>query len=523
MEDNLSVLVDAKTEYTKQLTNILVPFIYEGIKSIYEENIEHCKVTDDRAILMRFQEKLSLVPKWSQEILGQECERIMSGSGCDWLDELVTAVFLSHTKILTAIKKNGKKQKKINLKIPKIDHFIHKCYIECAREFWRNPYLYSERCLQSEYQRNVRESHIIIRNTIEETIRRLLPVKNILKEYLGEDEDSDKETSFISDNYRDNLRKIVKKEIEICQGKNDMTINGQSDSELITEESENLEKQEEIETIKEIINNELYEKDLTKDEPNENDNVIDLDDIEEISLSLNNKIEESANLENANDLEVPIEQLSAPVEELSAPIEELSAPVEASVEELSAPIEELSAPVEEVSAPIEEVSAPVEEVSAPVEEVSAPMEQARAPVVEESTPSKEEKPSTELENSNVEEENTPSEVESSLVDNLNLQEEEIKSLNDYSDDEVDVSKLNLKKMDLGSLNVEEINFDNDDFNFDLTSEPLVEINESNSLDEVKQELEPDTSNIKKIVIDDGKSSNLKKYTKDVKKNYSFFD
>ena len=247
MEDNLSVLVDAKTEYTKQLTNILVPFIYEGIKSIYEETTEHCLANEDQSILMRFQEKLALIPKWSQEILDQECERIMSGSGCDWLDELVTAVFLSHTKILTAIKKNGKKQKKINLKIPKIDHFIHKCYIECAREFWRNPYLYSSRCTQSEYQRNVRESRKIIGNTIEETIRKLLPVKNILREYLGEEEESDRETSFISDSYRDNLRKIVKKEIEICQGKSDMSINAASDNELITEESENLENNSEEE------------------------------------------------------------------------------------------------------------------------------------------------------------------------------------------------------------------------------------------------------------------------------------
>ena len=420
----------------------------------------------------------------------------MSGSGCDWLDELVTAVFLSHTKILTAIKKNGKKQKKINLKIPKIDHFIHKCYIECAREFWRNPYLYSDKCSQSEYQRNVRESRNIIRNTIEETIRRLLPVKNILKEYLGEDDDSDKETSFISDSYRDNLRKIVKKEIEICQGKNDMTINAQSDSELITEESEILEKQEELETIKEIISNELYEKDLTKDEQEQNDNIIDLDDIEEISLSLNNKIEESTNLDASNNienLEIPNEEVNAITEENTL-VEEVQTSLEEPAEEVSVPVEEVSVPVEEVSVPVEEVSAPVEEVSAPVEEVSSP--------VEVSTP-----------------------VE---VDNLDLQNEDgIKSLNDYSDDEVDVSKLDLKKMDLGSLNIEEINFDNDDFNFDLTTEPLVEINASNSLEEVKQELEkveePDTSNIKKIVIDDVKGSNLKKYTKDVKKNYSFFD
>ena len=98
MEENLSVLVDAKTEYTKQLTNILVPHIFDGIKSIYEDTLTSCKVRNDKMVLMRFQETLSMIPKWNQEMLEAECSRIMKDSGCDWLDELVTAVFLSHTK-----------------------------------------------------------------------------------------------------------------------------------------------------------------------------------------------------------------------------------------------------------------------------------------------------------------------------------------------------------------------------------------------------------------------------------------
>ena len=71
---------------------------------------------------MRFQEQLALIPKWNQEIINEEYERIVEDSKCDWLDELITAIFLSHTKILTAIKTNNKNSK-INLKIPKIDHF----------------------------------------------------------------------------------------------------------------------------------------------------------------------------------------------------------------------------------------------------------------------------------------------------------------------------------------------------------------------------------------------------------------
>ena len=85
MEENITVLVDAKTEYTKQLSNILVPFIYEGIKSIYDLTLKVCSQKNDTKILMRFQEQLSLIPKWNQEIINEEYDRIVSDSNCDWL------------------------------------------------------------------------------------------------------------------------------------------------------------------------------------------------------------------------------------------------------------------------------------------------------------------------------------------------------------------------------------------------------------------------------------------------------
>ena len=67
--------------------------------------------------------------------------------------------------------------KKINLKIPKIDHFIHKCYIESAREMWKNPYLFNENVPGHEYQRNSKEIELIIKLSIENTIRNLLPIR----------------------------------------------------------------------------------------------------------------------------------------------------------------------------------------------------------------------------------------------------------------------------------------------------------------------------------------------------------
>ena len=214
-EGNLAILVDAKTEYTKQLVNIISPNIFVGIKNIYNQ----CKLKCDGSdVLYEFQILLSEIPKWNQEVINKEYDTLVEVSHCDWLEDLLTAVFVSHTRILTSINFN-KNKNKINLKIPKVDHFIHLCYIEVARSFWKNPYLFDDTISKFEYQRNRRDAERIIDNTINETIRKQLPVKHILKEYLG-NEFKESINNDISNPENDveheNLRKMVKAEIENC-------------------------------------------------------------------------------------------------------------------------------------------------------------------------------------------------------------------------------------------------------------------------------------------------------------------
>ena len=103
-EGNLAILVDAKREYTKQLVNILKGSIYQGIKKLYKESKDSCNdLNEPEKCLLQFQSNLSEIPKWNQEIINTECSRIIDESKCDWLEELITAVFVSHTRILTSI------------------------------------------------------------------------------------------------------------------------------------------------------------------------------------------------------------------------------------------------------------------------------------------------------------------------------------------------------------------------------------------------------------------------------------
>jgi len=185
-----TVLVDAKYQYTKQLKLFLKPEILMCFISIYKNAFTICKERrEEELILLTFQQLLEEVPKWNQNMIEEITQDIVKK--CDWIEELLMAIFISHTKILTSVRVCSK-NKKINLKIPCIENFLHKTFINVARELWKTPDLLYEHVLTKlEYQKNIRITESIIEECIENTIFHLLPVKSILREYLGDHKEND--------------------------------------------------------------------------------------------------------------------------------------------------------------------------------------------------------------------------------------------------------------------------------------------------------------------------------------------
>lgn len=214
-ESYLHILVEAKNEYTRQLASILTSPMYEGIASIYEHAKKSSKGDH---LLIQFQELLSRIPNWNTETLEKEFQRIMLFSRCDWISDLITAVFVSHTKVLSSIHL-GNKQRNIELKVPTPIRFIHTVYVNIAREFWKNPYLmYDVGVSSTEQQRNLRDSENIIRECICQSIRKLLPVKHIIKEYLGENDNNsiytEDITSTLSNVHIEQIKRMVEVDMQ---------------------------------------------------------------------------------------------------------------------------------------------------------------------------------------------------------------------------------------------------------------------------------------------------------------------
>ena len=306
MEDfNSPVFAQAKIEYTKQLIDVLKLPMYEGLQSIYGNSKEIYSDNTDIELSIIFRQQIEKVPKWNIDMIEHEVDRIIRVSNCDWLEDLVTAVFISHTKILASL---GNNSKRVNLTIPKITNFIHKCYINSAREMWKNPYLYDENVSSSEYQRNIKIIESLIEESIEQTIRKALPVKEILKDHFEHSEIAERKNQEVEKTKE--LQKLLMAEIiNIRKEKKDLIhksdeINNEEkyfddhvNEQMIQENTTNLE-------INDILSD---NEDDPKEDTYENPDIVDKPIIEEKPVSVEEKLNEYKNIIEENKEENKVE------------------------------------------------------------------------------------------------------------------------------------------------------------------------------------------------------------------------
>lgn len=179
-----SVYGEAKGEYTTQLCVFLLNPLQRWFLNLFE--IARSEESEKRKVLKHFQDLLSQIPEWNIDKVARETTKIADESGCDYLEDLLTAVFIAHTKVLSAIRIGSSKNKSIQITVPKLEHFLHRCLSESARRVWSNVYLFAEGIPSLEKQKNLRQLESILSDCIQQAVRGLLPVKNLLRDYLTE-------------------------------------------------------------------------------------------------------------------------------------------------------------------------------------------------------------------------------------------------------------------------------------------------------------------------------------------------
>ena len=302
MEDyNSNLLNDSKNEWSIRLMNMLSGHIIDGFRSIFNEAMEVCDQNEEpEKYLMTFQNFLSRIPKWNQNMIETEGQRIITNSKCNYLDDLITCVHIIQLKILSCVRTSNH-NKKIEIDIPNFTSFLHNVYINIARKLYSNIYLFQIDITSLEQQKNNREFENIVQSCIMNTIRDNIPIDHLLKQYIDETQELDIEKK----------EKIVKKEdvpppvaetqphssgiiLENKENELEPSVSSEQSVNPSPPINENISFSENVETYdpisKEISNEPMKEKpDVVNEEPYENDELLNIG--ESVSLSFDEDLE----------------------------------------------------------------------------------------------------------------------------------------------------------------------------------------------------------------------------------------
>lgn len=201
--DSITYLTTVKIEYEKQLTNVLEKPLYKMLLNIYSDSKIFCKENKKKDIMKQFQNHLKKISNWDKERKIYYTDKIIKETYCSYLDKLLSAVFISSTKLLSATA--SRKKYDVNVMIPDPNVFLYKVLKNISRQFYTDPYIFCDYDISPwDQQRNLRDALILINEIIKDTIRNSLPFDEILESYLSQlNDDSDDE-----EEYEDDTRSI---------------------------------------------------------------------------------------------------------------------------------------------------------------------------------------------------------------------------------------------------------------------------------------------------------------------------
>lgn len=199
----INILLETKKEYTTEVVKILSPFMIKFYETLYRDVCKQNKMA--KYLLKEFQIELKQVSSMSDAKKSSLHEIIKEKY--EWIDTLIRSIFVIRGQLITAM---NHKNKAMHIKPIASIEFIYKCYLEFARELWKQPNIYYHKLSISERQKNLHNLQRLAEHCIHEVIRDAMPFKDVIpfeqidaietsddytKVYYNEDHDNEYESS----------------------------------------------------------------------------------------------------------------------------------------------------------------------------------------------------------------------------------------------------------------------------------------------------------------------------------------
>jgi hypothetical protein len=181
----------AKRHIRNRFSLMVQPHVSEGIWSVYENAKTICEKNNQTdQILKTFQNLLTRIPVWTDDVLQAEVKRIITASKCSYLEELLTGVLLTYLRAFAAIQYRSTQDSiDVEFERPPLPKFVHEYYKEVARRAWEHAYLFRTFGVTGEQQgRNRKEIDEILDTAFDTVLDSFLPWQSIVNTYFSVDD-----------------------------------------------------------------------------------------------------------------------------------------------------------------------------------------------------------------------------------------------------------------------------------------------------------------------------------------------
>jgi hypothetical protein len=167
--------------FSNEVSEHITPVIRDYFIEVYEHPENYLDPESKESSsnqLIKFQMALKKIPNWTNTQIKKQIDEITTR--CPGFKKLLVALFMSYINMLSnGIKTKSSMSKRLDVKLPSDETFVHTCFVTCAHDVYEDPYAMKN----SEKERN-EELDKRIQKCVMKTIHKLIPTMDIINNYI---------------------------------------------------------------------------------------------------------------------------------------------------------------------------------------------------------------------------------------------------------------------------------------------------------------------------------------------------
>jgi hypothetical protein len=166
--------------FSREVIKHVRPVIRDFFISVYDNPDTYLDPENKEGLnnqLIKFQKAIKKIPNWTSTQVKKQIDDITTR--CPGFKKLLVALFVSYIKMISDGIRTSTKSRRLDVKLPTDEVFVHTCFVDCAHDLYEDPYV-----MKIPEADRTRELDKRLQECISNSIDKLIPTMDIINNHI---------------------------------------------------------------------------------------------------------------------------------------------------------------------------------------------------------------------------------------------------------------------------------------------------------------------------------------------------